>query len=65
MSGRVGLGRVLPAGLRARLIVTFGSLTLLAVAAFALLVRVSQHSNRKLRDVAEDLSRTGEAKGLQ
>ena len=38
MPGRLGIGDVLPDGLRARLIITFGSLTLLAVAAFALLV---------------------------
>ena len=38
MSRRIGVGSVLPDGLRARLILTFGTLTLLAVAAFALLV---------------------------
>ncbi len=31
-----------------------------AVQAFELLCATSQHSNRKLRDVAEELARTGE-----
>ena len=41
MPGRLNLGAVLPDGLRARLIITFGSLTLLAVTAFALLVSMT------------------------
>ncbi|HET9871449.1 MAG TPA: GAF and ANTAR domain-containing protein [Propionibacteriaceae bacterium] len=36
-----------------------------AVPAFALLVRTSQHSNRKLRDVAEELCRTRRLNGLR
>jgi len=36
-----------------------------AVPAFAMLVRASQHSNRKLRDVAEELCRTGQVSDLR